>query len=429
MRIDRLTVRNFRNFTEKAIEFHPQFTVLVGHNGSGKTAVLDALCIGTGAYLLGIPGMSAPLIMREHVRQETRRNGEFSTFEPVVPSVVHCEGSVHGTELCWYRELNSLDGRTTRMGARNLQQCTDWRIQQNEPDITFPLILSYDTGRLLVGPRMTKQSRSVIRSALGKLSRFEAYRGCLDPAMSSEFLRSWIKKMALIGLQEGQELDSLQAVHSAVAGCVESVERALFDFELDDIALDFEGGSRIPFGFLSDGQRSMTALVADIAMRCVQLNPHLKGDAPRESSGVVLIDQLDLHLHPNWQRRIVGDLTSFFPKLQFVATTHSPFIVQSLEGQGVVNLSEEGILEEKREPRSVEDVAEETMGVDTPQRSRPFLKKEAAALKYYEILDRLDDEDHPKVLRAKKELDELEGRFMDDPAFAAFLKLRRASVE
>ena len=75
------------------------------------------------------------------------------------------------------------------------------------------------------------------------------------------------------------------------------------------------------------------------------------------------------------------------------------------KSQGVVNLSEEGILEEKRQPRSVEDVAKETMGVDTPQRSRPFLKKEAAALKYYETLDRLDDEDHPKVLRAKKELD------------------------
>ena len=107
MRIDQLTVRNFRNFTEKTIEFHRQFTVLVGDNGSGKTAVLDALRVGAGAYLLGIPGMSAPSIKREHVRRETRRNGEFSTFEPVVPSEVHCEGSVHGLELCWHRKLTS----------------------------------------------------------------------------------------------------------------------------------------------------------------------------------------------------------------------------------------------------------------------------------------------------------------------------------
>ena len=427
MRINRLTVRNFRNFTEKTIEFHPQFTVLVGDNGSGKTAVLDALRIGAGSYLLGIPSAHAPSIKREHVRREARRTGEFSTFEPVVPSEVHCEGNVHVTELCWHRKLASYKGRTTRIGLRDLRRNVDRRIQENEPDMTFPLILSYDTSRLWIEPSMTKQTRSAVRSPLGKLSRFEAYRNCLHPATSSEFLRGWSKKMALIGLQERQELDSLQTVYSAIAGCVEGVERALYDFELDDIALDFEGGDRYPFSFLSDGHRSMTALAADIAMRCVQLNPHLKGDAPNGTDGVVLIDGLDLHLHPNWQRRIVGDLTSFFPKLQFVVTTHSPFIVQSLDRQGLVNLSEEGILEEKKEPRSVEDIAEEAMGVDVPQRSQLFLKKEAAAHKYYEILDRLDD-DHPDVVKAKQELDEIEGRFMDDPAFAAFLKLRRAAA-
>ena len=235
--------------------------------------------------------------------------------------------------------------------------------------------------------------------------------------------------MALIGLQERRELNSLQTVYSAIAGCVEGVERALYDFELDDIALEFEGGDRYPFGFLSDGQRSMTALAADIAMRSVQLNPHLKGNAPKGTDGVVLIDELDLHLHPNWQRRIVCDLTSIFPGLQFVATTHSPFIVQSLDRQGLVNLSDEGILEEKKEPRSVEDVAEETMGVDIPQRSRRFLEKEAAARRYYELLDHFEDDDHPDVVKAKKELDEIEGRFIDDPAFTAFLKLRRAAAE
>ena len=429
MRIDQLTVRNFRNFTEKTIEFHRQFTVLVGDNGSGKTAVLDALRIGAGAYLLGVPDMRAPSIKRGHVRRETRRTGEFATFEPVTPSMVRCVGSVHHTEYCWHRELNSLDGRTTRQGVQNLRRCVARQIQEIKPDATFPLILSYDTGRLWIEPRMKRQARSAIRSPLGKMSRFEAYLGSLDPATSSEFLRRWIKKMALIGTQEKRWPDSLQAVYAAISGCVEGVDWALYDFELDDVALEFKGGDRYPFGYLSDGQRSMTALAADIAMRCVQLNPHLRGNAPKETEGVVLIDELDLHLHPNWQRRIVGDLTSFFPKLQFVATTHSPFIVQSLDRQGLVNLGGEGILEEKREPRSVEDVAEDTMGVKEPQRSRLFLEKEAAALKYYELLDRLDDDDHPDVVNAKKELDKIEGRFIDDPAYTAFLKLHRAAGE
>ena len=393
MRIDRLTIRNFRKFEDETFRFHPRFTVLVGNNGSGKTAVLDALCIGAGAYLLGIPGMHAPSIRREHIRRVTRRHGEFTTFEPITPSVVCCEGYVHDTDLCWQRELTSLRGRTKRIDAKVLQQRVTARVQRNGLDTALPLIVSYGTGRLWIEPRRSRQPRS----PLGRLSRYEAYRGSLGPATSSDFLRRWIKKMALIGIQADRfPPSSLRAVYSAVVGCVEGAEEAVYDFDLDDIALGFDGGDRYPFDFLSDGQRSMAALAADIALRCVQLNPHLEGKAPKETGGVVLIDELDLHLHPNWQREIVGNLISLFPKLQFVATTHSPFIVQSLDGQGLINLSGHGVLEDRKEPFSVEDIAEETMGVDTPQRSRLFLAKKAAALRYYELLDELDDDHHPE---------------------------------
>ena len=427
MRIDRLTVSNFKKFEEESFEFHRQFTLLVGDNGAGKTAVLDALRIGIGAYLLGIPHSRAPSIKREYVRRETRRNGEFSTFEPVTPCAVGCEGRVHRSDLCWNRELASPDGRTNRVGARELVRCVAGHFRENEPGTNFPLIVSYGTGRLWIEPRTTKHARSAIREPLGKLSRFEAYRACLDPAVSSELLRRWIKKMALIAVQEKRSLASLHAVYSAVVGCVEGAERALYDFEFDDIALDFEEGERYPFGFLSDGQRSMAALAADIALRCVQLNPHLAGEAPSETEGVALIDELDLHLHPNWQRVVVRNLTSLFPKLQFVATTHSPFIVQSLDGQGLVNLSGRAVLEERREPYSIEDVAEETMGVDAPQRSKLFLEMEAAAQRYYNLLGRLSDDD-PHVMEAKAELDRIEARFSDNPAYAALLKLHRSAA-
>lgn len=428
MRIHRLTVSNFKNFEHETFEFHPQFTLLVGDNGSGKTAVLDALRVGIGAYLLGIPDLPAYSIKRDYVRRHARRNGEFPTFEPVTPCAVDCEGTVDGSEMHWRRELASLNGRTNRVGARQLSANVAAHIRSDEPDTSFPLILSYGTGRLWIEPRTTKAARSAARQPLGQTSRFEAYRGCLDPAVSSELLRRWIKKMALIEAQEEKPLTSLKAVFSAVVGCVDGAERALYDFKLDDIALDVAGGERYPFGFLSDGQRSMTALAADIALRCVQLNSHLAGDAPGATEGVVLIDELDLHLHPNWQRAIVRNLTSLFPKLQFVATTHSPFIVQSLDGQGLINLSEGGELVERKEPYSVEDIAEDTMGVEAPQRSRQFLEMEAAAQRYYELLDDLGD-DHPNVAEAKAELDKVEARFADNPAYAAPLKLRRAAAE
>ncbi len=428
MRIDRLKVLNFKKFDEATFEFHRRFTLLVGDNATGKTAILDALRIGVGSYLLGIPASPAPSIKREYVRREVRRNGEFSTFEPVTPCEVHCNGRVHGSDVSWNRKLSSLSGRTNRVGARQLVRCVDNHFREDNSRTNLPLIVSYGTGRLWIEPRTTKQVRSVVRKPLGKLSRLEAYRGCLEPAVSSELLRRWIKKMALIAVHEGKSLGSLNAVYSAIVGCVEGVERALYDFDLDDIALDFSGRERYPFGYLSDGQRTMAALAADIAMRCVQLNPHLTGDAPKETEGVALIDELDLHLHPNWQRVVIRNLTSLFPNLQFVATTHSPFIVQSLDGQGLVNLSDGGALEERAEPYSIEDVAEETMGVDTPQRSKFFLEMEAAAKRYYELLDQLCD-DHPDVVRAKAELDRTEVRFSDNPAYAAFLKLHRSTAE
>ena len=427
MRIDRLTVCNFKNFEEETFEFHRQFTLLVGDNGAGKTAVLDALRVGVGAYLLGIPHARAPSIKREFVRRETRRSGEFSTFEPITPCAVACEGRAHHLELGWNRELNSLYGRTNRVGAREIAQCAAKFFNENDPKTNFPLIVSYGTGRLWIEPRTTRDARSAVRQPLGTVSRFEAYRGCLDPAVSSDLLRRWIKKMALIGVQEKRSLASLEVVYSSIVGCVEGADRALYDFELDDIALDFANGERYPFGLLSDGQRSMAALAADISLRCVQLNPHLAGNAPSETEGVALIDELDLHLHPNWQRGVVRNLTSLFPNIQFVATTHSPFIVQSLNGQGLVNLSDRGILEERTEAYSIEDAAEETMGVDSPQRSKLFLEMEAAAARYYELLDQLV-EDHPNVMTAKAELDRIEARFSDEPAYAAFLKLHRSAA-
>ncbi|MGH9765374.1 MAG: AAA family ATPase, partial [Blastocatellia bacterium] len=96
------------------------------------------------------------------------------------------------------------------------------------------------------------------------------------------------------------------------------------------VIVEIESQGKQPFNNLSDGQRSMLALVGDIAQKAVTLNPHLGPNALEETPGAVLIDELDLHLHPKWQRRIVEDLRRTFPKIQFVATTHSPFLIQSL---------------------------------------------------------------------------------------------------
>ena len=187
-------------------------------------------------------------------------------------------------------------------------------------------------------------------------------------------------------------------------------------FAEDDIVIEFSDASRFPFFLLSDGQRSMAATAADIAMRCAQLNPHLNGQALTETPGVVLIDEIDLHLHPRWQRRVVEDLCRTFPRVQFIATTHSPFIIQSIHRNAVIDLDREENEFVPYEERSIEDISEELMGVNQPQRSQRFLKMVEAAEQYYRAIENggaESDATQMNILQAK--LDHLEEPFADNP--------------
>ncbi len=185
----------------------------------------------------------------------------------------------------------------------------------------------------------------------------------------------------------------------------------------------------VPFDYLSDGYRNMLAMVADIAFRCATLNPALKEQAIRGTPGVVLIDEIDLHLHPKRQRRVVTDGLTF-PRIQFVATTHSPFIIQSLvpkEGIQLLNASRNQVANNFAD-KSVEDISEEVQGVEYPQRSQRFLDMMQAAERYYAKLGQAKETPPNELEQFKRELDELMLPFSDDPAYQAFLRMQRAAT-
>lgn len=175
---------------------------------------------------------------------------------------------------------------------------------------------------------------------------------------------------------------------------------------------------------LSDGERGMLALVLDLAQRLSQANPGLENPI-REGEAVVLIDELDLHLHPKWQRQIVRQLTETFPNCQFIATTHSPFIIQSLIQGNLINLDDR----EQKEyaDRSIEDIAEYLMGVEIPQKSHHYIEMMRAAEEYYRLL-RQNDQTSKAVEIAERKLNELSERYSDDPAYVALLKLEREAA-
>jgi predicted ATP-binding protein involved in virulence len=91
----------------------------------------------------------------------------------------------------------------------------------------------------------------------------------------------------------------------------------------------------LPVSQLSDGIRGVVALVADLAFRCVRLNGFYGQFAPEESNGIVLIDEIEQHLHPGWQQRILPALREAFPKIQFIVTTHSPEVLSTVDSQQI----------------------------------------------------------------------------------------------
>ena len=182
----------------------------------------------------------------------------------------------------------------------------------------------------------------------------------------------------------------------------------------------------------------MVAMVADIAHRSARLNPHLGAEAATITPGVILIDEIDLHLHPKWQRRVVQDLKKTFPNIQFITTTHSPFIIQSLEPGEVIDLNSKyyPIIDGESSPspkdeysdKSIEDIIEEIMEIPLPQRSKRLEEMYNTAKIYYELLEESKESDEKMIVEIKEKLDQLMIPFSKNQAFCAFLEMERISA-
>jgi predicted ATP-binding protein involved in virulence len=163
---------------------------------------------------------------------------------------------------------------------------------------------------------------------------------------------------------------------------------------------------------MSDGFKAMLNIVAELAYRCVVLNGFKGRNAVKETPGVVLIDELDMHLHPNWQRHVVDDLKKAFPSIQFIATTHSPFITQSLSAESIINLDEPKDVDPSQ--MRVDEVATSVMGVDSAYSKN----NENLYLMSKAILTDIQGS------RTPEEIDE-EINKVHNPAIRAFLELNK----
>ena len=204
----------------------------------------------------------------------------------------------------------------------------------------LPLVSYYGTGRLWSQKKEKKDSESIMR-----FRRQSGYIDCLSAVSNEKLMLKWFEKMTIQEAQKKAILPELKAVRQAISMCfakITGTDDADVQFNLDTHRLDIitkEGDKQeiIPMSFLGDGYKGALGMIGDIAYRMAILNPQLL-DNVLQTPGVVLIDEVDLHLHPKWQQRILGDLTEIFPNVQFIVSTHAPMVINSVRKENIIML-------------------------------------------------------------------------------------------
>ena len=259
----------------------------------------------------------------------------------------------------------------------------------------------------------------------GVFGRTEAYSHCLDAQHGLDIAFRYIEMLKAVAVEEngGKLFPSyeaiLKAVNEAFREELQPGEEIISStkYENDMIALKTSEGTVLPFQMLSDGYRNVIKIILDIATRMCILNPYLKGEALKKTPGIVLIDEIDLSLHPTWQRRIVGILKELFPRIQFICATHSPFIIQSLEEGELLTLDQP--LDSEYSGEGLEDIAEDIMGVVLPQYSEKKRKIYEVSKEYFAALR--DAKNPDEIEKLGKRLAELEAEYSENPAYMAWV--------
>ena len=344
MRINHLTLHNYRCYPTLHVDFNPDITVLLGRNGQGKTAVLDALAVAVGPFLGALDNATGSHFSNQDARRipHKRENGR-TDMETRYPLSLAAEGSVSGKTVTWQRYKNSAKGRTTiKESARLIHKGkTLQEAVRSGKEITLPLLAYYGTGRLWKEKRLTEKKQTT-----GAGSRLSGYTDCMNPESSYRAFTDWLRLETMIeyeqhlqAIEKGEPVTALtqgkllQAIQKAVNAVMTPSrwKNIRFSPSAQEVVAEHPEHGILPVSSLSDGIRNMIGLLADIAYRAVRLNPHLEENAVIHTPGMVLIDEVDMHLHPEWQQMVLQDLTRAFPGIQFIVTTHSPQIISTVK--------------------------------------------------------------------------------------------------
>ncbi|WP_129139400.1 AAA family ATPase [Modicisalibacter coralii] len=327
MKLKCLTLENFRAKPSLSMTLGPRLTLLMGANGSGKTTLLDGIAIGLGEILTYLPGVSGMTFKkRGDIHQRDNRLAPYTRISLETPR-----------GLGWDRLQRRDNSRKTAgeippgRGVKALKQHLDsaviepWAAGES---FELPVFAYYGVSRALLDLPLSRKGFPKSHE------RFDALANALnaDTRFKAAFIWFYNKENEEHRLQKQYKsfdvtLPELDAVRRAITRLFPDLSEPHIELNPLRFAVKQEG-EWLNIAQLSDGYQTLLGLVIDLSSRMAMANPHL--DDPLAAEAVVMIDEVDLHLHPEWQRRVLGDLLATFPNTQFIVTTHSPFIVEAL---------------------------------------------------------------------------------------------------
>ena len=347
MRIDHLTVQNFRCFENAEFNFSPHFNLLVGVNGAGKTSLLKAVVAALATSLNGL-GKSTnwPHAEEKNARLVLTETHGRVRYERCYPVRLEVTGEVAGKARSWWLAQEGPGNQPTwEHTVFSALSTAAAGVVQGTSD-ALPVVAFYSSER-----QWKMQGVSPENAVRQQDSRLDGYAFWHDAALDTKGLENWVVAKSLERLElasvsgvndDAGVTDELALVNQAVANALPGAKGVRFDIKQRRMVLDWTDKAPVPFDALSDGQRALAALVVDIARRMCLLNPQLGNDVLPRTPGIVVIDELDMHLHPAWQRQVVPILKNVFPIVQFFAASHSPQIIGELQPQEIILLRPEG---------------------------------------------------------------------------------------
>ena len=435
MRIKDINIVNFKGFQNETVVFNGNLTVVIGNNTAGKTTLLKAIQVGLGAYLQSLkqlPGgapyrrnfssldkfMRFDEELRDYIPNDEKPRITINAYFPVTQSLCDNCPKVSFVPVHWYREFAGNYTTHTRACAGELidavHQMESLRYDEKQESV-YPLVLAF-------GAKRTSDSQAKSTSNVKeRASRIEkAYKFALHDKVDFEGAMEWLKHYD----KDIKDKKEFEGTREAFFEALQTAIPALSEIDFDNgeieavVTVTGHTPSRHHFSYMSDGLQSMINIVSEIAHRCIELNGCLGHNAVKMTPGVVMIDEIDLYLHPHWQKHVLQDLTKAFPMIQFIVSTHSPFIVQSLQEGQLVSFDDNVLTSGEPFREGLEDITSERMGLQQDIRSKRFNEMVDVATRLFEAAD--NGSANKDELKAK--LNEIEAEFSDDPAYLALIR-------